>query len=199
MAGASPEEAVDAFVHRVRSSLDCILSGTAFGSGNAVGVAQRVTLYTLGQTESNIARLSTHAGEGELLFRFAHLYTVVHLPDDAQHGPYNVSTSFYQYRILDLNENEIVVYDWAPTGISPIRTPHLHLPAARTIILSQRPGSRLEQHKTYLGDLHFPTGRIHLEDIVEFPIREFQTDTLRDDWEEVLRANREAQNRGWTR
>jgi hypothetical protein len=50
-----------------------MLSGTAFGSGNAVGPEHGVTFYTAGQALPNVARLSTHHGEGELLFRFAQL------------------------------------------------------------------------------------------------------------------------------
>ncbi len=97
MAGASPEEAVDAFLERIRDTLACILDGTAFGSGYAEGTEHSLTLYITGQSEPNVARLRTHGGAGELRFRFAHLYTVVHVPDDAQRGPYKVSTSFYQY------------------------------------------------------------------------------------------------------
>jgi hypothetical protein len=58
LAGASPEETVDVFVDRVRASLDCIITGTAFGSGNAVGRQHSLTLYTAGQTVPNVARLS---------------------------------------------------------------------------------------------------------------------------------------------
>ncbi len=196
MAGASPEEAVDAFLARIRDTLDCILAGTAFGSGNAEGSRHSLTLYIPGQEEPNIARLTTHGGTGELLFRFAHLYTVGHVPDDAQRGPYKVSTSFYQYKILDCDEREIVVYDWAPTGISLVRTPHLHIPIAGSIVLRQREGSPREDQKTYLGSLHFPTARILLEDIVELLIREFRVDPRRDDWEVVLKENRRAVGRG---
>ena len=114
MAGASPEEAVDAFVERIRDALGCILHGTAFGSGNAAGIEQSLTLYVPGQAEPNIARLTTHGGVGELLFRFAHLYTVVRVPNDAERGSFEVSTSFYQYAILDYEGNEVVVYHWAP-------------------------------------------------------------------------------------
>lgn len=198
MAGATPEEAVDAFVERIRATLDCFLTGTAFGSGNAPGVDHSLTLYTAGQTFPNIARLSTHGGNGELLFRFAHLYTVVHLPQDAERGPYKVSTSFYQYQVLDIHERELVIYDWAPQGRGPVHAPHLHIPAVGSVILPQRPGSRLATTKTYFDDLHFPTGRIFLEDIAELLIREFRVDARRADWANVLRENRAAIDRGRT-
>jgi hypothetical protein len=80
---ATPEEAIDVidvFVEQIRGTLACFLMGTAFGSGNAPGVEHSLTLCTAGRTRPNVARLSTHDGNGELLFRFAHLYTVAHHP-----------------------------------------------------------------------------------------------------------------------
>jgi hypothetical protein len=66
----------------------------------------------------------------------------------------------------------------------------MHIPAAGSVILPQRAGSRLVVRKTYLDDIHFPTGRIAIEDIAELLIREFQVDARRDDWPAVLTMNR---------
>jgi hypothetical protein len=192
LAGASPEEAVDAFVDRARSTFDCFLSGTVFGSGYVIGVEHSLTLYAPGQRERNIARLTTHDGGGEIIFQFAHIYTVIRLPGEARHSLYEVRTSFYQYRVLDVREGEIVIYDWAPAGVSPVQTPHMHIPAAGSVVLPQRAGSPRATQKTYLDDLHFPTGHIFLEDIAELLIREFRADSQRDDWEQVLADNRDA-------
>jgi hypothetical protein len=199
LAGASPEEAVDDFVDRARSTFECFLFGTAFGSGNAVGVEHSLTLYAPGQREPNIARLTTHDGDGEIVFQFAHIYAVVRLPDETQHGQYEVSTSFYQYRILDIDEGEIVIYDWAPAGVSTVRTPHMHIPAAGSVVLPQRAGSPRATRKTYLDDVHFPTGFIFLEDVALLLIREFRVDARRDDWEDVLAWNQKAAVQAWDR
>ena len=199
MAGTSPEEAVDSFLKQIRDTLGRVLAGTVFGSGNAQDVEHSLTFYLPGQRESNVARLTTHGGVGELLFRVAHLFTVAHVPDGERRGLFEVRTSFYQYKILDREEREIIVYDWAPSGSSPVRTPHLHVPAAGSIVLRQRAASPLENQKTFLGNLHLPTGRILLDDIVELLIREFRVDPLRGDWEDILRENREAlgRERAW--
>lgn len=191
MAGASPEEAVDDFVDRARSTFDCFLPSTVFGSGNAVGVEHSLTLYAPGQREANVARLTTHNGDGEIIFQFAHIYAVMRVPDNAQRGRFEVRTSFYQYRILDVHEGEIVIYDWAPRGISPVRTPHMHIPAAGSVVLPQRAGSLRATQKTYLDDVHFPTGFIFLEDIARLLIREFRVDPRRDDWGDTLDTNHE--------
>lgn len=173
----------------MRSALDCFLVGAAFGSGSAPGLELSLTFYAVGQPEPNLARLSTNDGRGDLLFRFVHFYTVVHAPD-ARRGPFSISTSFYQYRVLDWAENEIVVYEWVPAGISPVRTPHMHVPMTRSHILKQRTGSPIAYQKTHLGKVHFPTGGIVIEDVAELLIREFGVDPLRDDWQDTLKANR---------
>lgn len=190
MAGKTPEEAVDDFVEPLRETLACILTGTVFGSGNAVGRRHGLTLYTEGQPSPNVARLSTHGGEGDLLFQLVHLYADVPVPRGDQRGAYEVRTSFYHYRILDREENELVVYHWEPEGISPVRMPHLHVPAAPSLVLPQRAGSRQSSEKTHLGKFHLPTGWITIEAIAELLIRDFKVDPRNSNWEDVLRRSR---------
>jgi hypothetical protein len=190
LAAASPEEAVDTFLDRIRAALDCVVNCTAYGSGGSEGVNHSLAFYAAGQTVPNLARLRTHGGIGELLFRFGHSYVVAPSRDGGTRDAFVVNTTFYQYRILDYGGDEVVVYDWDPDGPSPVRTPHLHVPAAGSIILKQRTGSPLAQQRTFLGSLHLPTGAIVLEDIVELLIREFQVVPRRTDWEAVLAANR---------
>jgi hypothetical protein len=191
----SPEEAVDAFVARSRGALDCILNGATFASGISEGVEHGLVFYAVGQAIPNVARLSTYGGTGEILFRLAHRYVIVRAPESGRRRGFEIAITFYQYRILDIGEHEIIVYDWDPVGPSDVRTPHLHVPAAGSIILEQRVGSPLASRKTYLGSLHLPTGQIEIEDIVELLIREFQVVPHRHDWQEVLAANRQEAER----
>ncbi len=196
MAGSSPEEAVDNFIGPLRQALACVVRATAIGSGHRQDEPNSVTLFPEGQDGGDPARVRTHGGEGELLLRFAHLYRVVHVPGDQQCGPYKVSSSFYRYDILDRDEDEVVVFHWEPEGRSPVRTPHLHLPAATPIVLPQRGGSGVAGAKTHLGKLHLPTGRILIEDVVELLIREFGAVPLNENWAAILEKNREAFARG---
>lgn len=140
----------------------------------------------------NVARLRTHGGTGELLFRLGHSYVIAPFRDGGLPSAFAVTTTFYQYSILDYGGDEVVIYDWDPDGPSPVRTPHLHVPAAGSIILGQRPRSPLTNQRTFLGNFHLPTGPIFLEDIVEMLIREFQVVPRRQNWESVLAANRAA-------
>jgi hypothetical protein len=160
------------------------------GSGTAEGIDHSVSLYVPGQSKPNTALLATHGGTGELRVDFAHLYSVVREPGFDPSGGFTASTTFYQYIVLDYSGTEIVVYDWAPSGPSPVRTPHLHVPAAGSIVMAQRANSPLAAQKTFLGSLHLPTGSVVVEDIVELLIREFQVVPRRVDWEEVLAAGR---------
>lgn len=78
--------------------------------------------------------------------------------------------------------------------MSHVTSPHVHVSCASTVSL---PRSRTEQQRIIdIGGLHLPTGRVFLEDVVELLIREFDIQLLRDDWQEVLRANDAAIQRG---
>lgn len=196
MAGDSPEEAVDAYLDRLRATLSCITTATAFASPFIPGRARGVTLRAHGQSEAGKIRLSTHGGQGELIFRLAVSFTTERISRVEERGWFQVSNASYHYRLLDYHENEIVVYHWHPTGDSSVRTPHLHVSAAGSIVLQQRVGSALADRKAHLGRIHFPTQHIPLEYIVELLIREFSVDPLRADWETVLRTNRHEQRQG---
>ncbi len=154
-----------------------------------------MTLYAAGQDTPSQLRLRTHGGQGDLIFRFAHAFTTERIRSDYAPVSCEIRSSSYQYELLDLEEKEIVVYHWHPTGVSAVTMPHLHVSAAGAVELRQRAGSRLAGRKTYLGDFHLPTARIHLEDVVELLIREFSVDPLRNDWEVVLNRNRETSER----
>ncbi|HEU0113392.1 MAG TPA: hypothetical protein VFQ80_01875 [Thermomicrobiales bacterium] len=174
----------------MRATLSCIIESTAFASGNTLGGPHSFTLYHAGQSEPSVARLRTHGGTGILLLRVALLFVVRHVPGDAERGPIEVATSFYQYKILNLNETEVVVYDYAPAGPSRVRRPHLHVPIAGSVVLAQPAGSSRTAMKTPVGKAHFPTGSIVLEDIVELLIRDFHVDPRRADWEQAIENNR---------
>lgn len=199
MAGKTPEEALDAFLGRFRQTLSCITDAFAYAAKHArLDHPNSLTLFDAGQKESGRIHLLTHAADGEIFLRLAHEFTIRHVPEDAVRGPYKVSSSYYQYKILDVYDREVMVYDWHPSGSSTVTVPHLHVSCVGAIELAQRDNSRLVGAKTYLGDFHIPTGRVFLEDIAELLVREFKVDPRREDWEEVISDNREAVGRGRT-
>ena len=99
---------------------------------------------------------------------------------------YQIRLASYSYEVLDREEREILVYHWHPGGVSDITFPHLHI--ARVALL---PLVRTDPLRTVaLGEMHLPTNRVLLEDVVELLIREFAVAPLREDWRTVLDENR---------
>ena len=192
MAARSTEEAVDAFLSPIRAALTCLAPCTVFGSGQSLGRAYEVTFFAAGRGDPNVLRLSTHGGVGEVLFRPFQRYIVAPLPVVAGRRRCEARTIGYHFRILDIAERELAVYDWHPDGLSPVTIPHLHVPAAEAVVMAQQPSSPQSGLKTHLGKAHFPTGLIRLEDVAELLIRDFAVVPARADWQDVLQRNREA-------
>ena len=155
-----------------------------FSSGARVGREESLTIWDPGQRRANIIRLITHGGIGELDVRIALDYLV----EATGVQEFAARTTGYRCLVSDIAGQDLVAYDWHPTGLSSVITPHLHIPAARSVVLAQRPGTPRADTRTHLGSLHFPTGPISLAEFVRMLITEFRVDPIRDDWEQVLRA-----------
>jgi hypothetical protein len=172
------------FIEAQRLALSCISDCTVFGLRGMPGQEQILTSWERGQVQPNQFRLTTHGGVGELDVRIALTYVV----DVVGVQEFAARTTRYQYLVSDIAGQELVIFDWHPTGRSPITTPHLHIPAARAVVLAQREGTPRAGARTYLGALHFPTGSTRTAAVVEMLIREFSVDPARPDWEHVLGA-----------
>ena len=96
-------------------------------------------------------------------------------------------TVSYEYRLLDHDGRELLVYHWqpGPDFLGPDH-PHLHVSAS----LSAQT-SALERRSIDLDKLHLATGRVSLASVVRMLIAEFGIAPRRHDWAEVLdRAER---------
>jgi hypothetical protein len=93
----------------------------------------------------------------------------------------------YEYRLLGEDRHEIVAFHWHPVGLSNVTDPHLHLSSRLNPIELGRNRAPLS-----LADMHIPTGFVTLEDVVRILITEFGITPRRDDWDALLRENREA-------
>ena len=184
MPARTAETASDDFVDAQRQAISCIARVTVYGSGTEPSGEQTLSIWSSGQGEPDLLRLKTHRGIGEIVISIALNYMIA----PAGIRAFSIEPTRYQYRVLDIAGRELVVYDWHPTGLSPVITPHLHVPAAGSVVLTQRPGSPLTSAKSYIGAMHLPTGPISLAEIVRMFITEFRVDPIRDDREQVLRA-----------
>jgi hypothetical protein len=93
----------------------------------------------------------------------------------------------YQYRLLDRDERELLVYHWQPGSayLGPDH-PHLHVSASLSAQLSA-----VDRQSIDLNKLHLPTGRVSLASVVRMLIVEFGVAPLGPDWIERLdRAER---------
>jgi hypothetical protein len=101
---------------------------------------------------------------------------------DLRNRRWRVETRMYQYRLLDHNERELLVYHWQPGAdfLGPDH-PHLHVSAS----LSAQTSS-IDLQTIDLDKLHLPTGRVSLASVVRMLITEFRVAPLRPDWAERL-------------
>ncbi len=88
----------------------------------------------------------------------------------------------YQYRLLDREERELLVYHWQTGDIFPGPDhPHVHISAALS--------ARINATNTETIDLdgrHLATGRVSLEAFVRMLIEEFAVAPQRPDWRQTL-------------
>ena len=88
----------------------------------------------------------------------------------------------YEYRLLDRDEKELLVYHWQP-GPDYLRPdlPHLHVSASLTAQTSA-----VDRQSIDLDKIHLATGRVSLASVVRMLIAEFRVAPRRPDWTETL-------------
>lgn len=113
---------------------------------------------------------------GTLRLRVRHGYRIVPHPGEA--GRWTAETVSYAYRLLGAVDQPILSYHWHPEGISPVRSPHLHI--------------ELRTAPIDLSKAHLPSGLISLVAVIRMTIDEFGVEPLRTNWREVLDRAEEA-------
>jgi hypothetical protein len=106
----------------------------------------------------------------------AHSYRAIPIAGDPVNG-WTVSTSsyYYAYTTSEAQKPEIIAYHWHPDGEGAFRWPHLHIGAAWT---AERP--RFSSH------WHVPSGRVPLEHVLRFAIRELGVVPIDREYESVF-------------
>ncbi|MGD9684164.1 MAG: hypothetical protein AB7W16_23620 [Candidatus Obscuribacterales bacterium] len=108
-------------------------------------------------------------------------------------GDYRVSTRLYIYQLWDAPDHQLFSWHYHPEDpLSPVPYPHVHIYSAQR---SQDAGLRL-LHKE-----HIPSGRVSLEDVSMFLIKELGFSPQSKDWEKVIieSAHRCERNMTWGR
>jgi len=111
-----------------------------------------------------------------------HEYRIVPGAGPERPQSWRVSTTGYEYRLLDSIERELVVFHWqlGPTFRGPDH-PHLHLSASLVARVSATATRELP-----LDRLHIPTGRITIDAVVRMLVAEFGVAPVVPDWERRL-------------
>lgn len=128
------------------------------------------------------APLRGSAGPSGLLLGVRHQYQIVPMVSPERPGSWRVSTTGYEYKLLDSLERELVVFHWqpGPTFRGP-DYPHLHLSASLVARVSA-----IATRELPLDRVHIPTGRITIDAVVRMLVVEFGVAPLVPDWERRL-------------
>lgn len=193
MAGRNPREAADAFLRSFKQTLSCVTDSYVKPSGYQPSpVLQAVTLVPHGGQAGDPASLRTEHGRRGLWLSIGHDYRIVRLEDEAdERRPWAVSTAKYAYVLLDEQGREVLAYHWhpedplQPSGRSKVQSPHIHLSdTIAPIVLGK------DYDPFPLAEMHIRTGRVLLEDVVEFLIDECGVHPLTDGWRDIVDKNR---------
>lgn len=137
-----------------------------------------------GRTAEPVPLRAKAGGPSGLLLDIRHLYTIVPGQLAAGAAGWRVTTRAYEYRILDSQAAELLVYHWQPGRVARgPNHPHLHVSAT----LSARVSATAQQAFP-LDKRHLPTGRVSLEAVIRFLIAEFGIAYRHRNW--VARLNR---------
>ena len=116
-----------------------------------------------------------------LLLDISHVFEIVRAAEPRVR--WRVSTRMYEYRILDQQETELLVWHWQP-GDEWFGPDHPHIHVSATLQARMRDGEELRAFD--LDKIHVPTGRVLLEAVVRMLINEFNIRPARANWEAIL-------------
>lgn len=121
-------------------------------------------------------------GRSGLILDLSHRFAVVEVGQDRIPRQWRTTTLMYEYRLLDHDQRELLVYHWQP-GVAHRGPdhPHLHVSAALTARIDARTSQEIGLDKR-----HLPTDRVSFEAVVRMLIEEFGIAPLRNDWQATL-------------
>lgn len=140
MAGRTPPEAVRAFTEPIQEALTCFAHGRV--------AADSYDPDTEGILHFNKAEDVRLSGEGRVQLSITMRYRIVKIPNPIVAGKsWKVSTTGWVHSLKDRAGQKIVDFHWHPAVTPDIPFPHLHAP-------------------TDPLNLHLPTGRVLVEDVL---------------------------------
>jgi len=93
-----------------------------------------------------------------------------------------VTTRYYIYSILDADFKDLIGFHYHPElDDDPVMYPHIHVYAD-----ADERFALFNLHKR-----HIPSGRVALEDVIEWLVVELQVKAIREDWQKILAETRQ--------
>lgn len=165
MPAKTPRAAVDAFLTPLRRAIACFTDVQLTGGdephvGHALTVRPTPYIHLYGYPDPRSVPQGFH-------FVLLHLYEVTWSTDG-----WAVHTRGYTYGLELAGGQEIVIYHYDPRPESKVKTPHLHV--------------RGLDKPFDLGKAHFPTGRVSIEEVLRFAVRELGVRPGTTNWETIL-------------
>jgi hypothetical protein len=145
--GKNPRDTREAFLAPLRRSLSCITTAQIFVAGKNVGEVEALTLSE-DPLRLNSARI------GPVQFVLGHQFRVVQDTEG-----WHVSTSAYQYYLLDNNDRELIGWHWHPGTVAH---PHMHVEVGAI------------DHR-----VHVPTGRVSIESVLRMLLTDLEVTPTR--------------------
>lgn len=171
MPARTPREAVRAFLAPLNRAIASFTSAQLAG-GDAPNVDHALIFRP-----TRYARLAGYldplSDPVELRFSLAHNYKVTQTD-----GGWTVHTQGYTYQFELDDGQEIVIYHYDPRSASKVKTPHLHV--------------RGLDKPFDLGKAHFPTGRVSIEEVLRFAVRELGVRPRATNWQTILEETERA-------
>jgi hypothetical protein len=175
----TPYEAVEAYVQPLREAISCLSQTAHFATAGGHYVSDKPHVLTL----VDGARLRLQSSDDtDLTLSVSQQYEIVE-----DESGFRVRTLKYAYKIDNWQDgHEVMAYHWHPA--ERIKYPHLHLSY----------GARVGRED--LRKAHVPTGRIALEDVIQFLIESFRVMPAKEHWETVLDGSRAKfrEHRSWS-
>lgn len=125
---------------------------------------------------------SSAGGPSGLFLDVSTIFTVVPAVHEDRLRRLMTRTEMYEYRLLDHDHTELLVYHWQPgAAYAGPDEPHLHVSAAL-----QAKVDAVSQRSIDLDKLHVATGLVSLAAVVRMLITEFGIAPLRSNWRQTL-------------
>jgi hypothetical protein len=179
-AARRPEIAAQEFIAALASITSCVTTQR---------LTTLTTYYVPGEHQTirfpggPIPLRSASGGPRGLLCDVSHVFVIEEHPEHVHfRRRWRVTTRMYQYRLLDRDERELLVYHWQPSDLyAGPDHPHVHVSASLSAHVSA-----IDTETIDLDGRHMATGRVSPAAFIRMLIEEFGVAPQRSNWRQTL-------------